>query len=540
MSASTTLVRLRRFLRTAAVTFAACGISATPAQSRAVPASREAQVVARLEAVRTSPPALRAMLTEFPKGGDLHMHLSGAVYAETFLHEAADDNLCVDPVKLLLLPNIGTTKSLPAKPACAEGTVPASTALTNQKLYGGLIDSVSMRSFVPSAGVSGHDQFFATFARFGGVGKQHLPDWLHEVAARAASQNEQYLEVMHTPDVVPVARLASGSTLDPSNPEPFYQYLLAHGIRDLAQQATAEMQHAMDERREREQCGTSQAQPACTVQIHVLYQVLRALPLPTVFAQSVMAFEMGTAAANDPYFVGLDYVQPEDTLASMSQYSTEMQLLQFLQAKYRTQPRHARLTLHAGELTLGLVPPEGLRFHIREAVEIAGAERIGHGDDIAFETGATELLREMAAKHVSVEINLSSNDGILGVRGSDHPLALYRAAGVPFHLSTDDEGVSRIDITNEYVRAVTDQHLDYHALKQSARASLEHSFLHGESLWFAPDAFSSQRGGCTLPAHGKDVAGAQCKTLFQGSEKAQQQWELERRFAAYEEGVLAR
>jgi adenosine deaminase len=32
-----------------------------------------------------------------PKGGDLHMHLSGAVYAETFLKEAAADNLCVNP-----------------------------------------------------------------------------------------------------------------------------------------------------------------------------------------------------------------------------------------------------------------------------------------------------------------------------------------------------------------------------------------------------------------------------------------------------------
>ena len=245
-----------------------------------------------------------------------------------------------------------------------------------------------------------------------------------------------------------------------------------------------------------------------------------------------MAFEMGTAEANDPNYVGLNYVQPEDTLASMSQYSQEMQLLQFLQAKYRNKPQHAHLSLHAGELTLGLVPPEGLRFHIREAVEVAGAERIGHGDDIAA------LLREMSAKHISVEINLSSNDGILGVRGADHPLALYRAAGVPFHLSTDDEGVSRIDLTNEYVRAVTEQHLDYRALKQSARDSLEHSFLRGDSLWRATDSFTATRGGCTLPTRGSDAPGATCESIFQTSDKARLQWELERRFAAFEETVL--
>ena len=38
--------------------------------------------------------------TEFPKGADLHVHLSGAVYAETFIREAGEDGLCVDPAAL--------------------------------------------------------------------------------------------------------------------------------------------------------------------------------------------------------------------------------------------------------------------------------------------------------------------------------------------------------------------------------------------------------------------------------------------------------
>ncbi len=52
---------------------------------------------------RSSPPnplALRAWLLKMPKGADLHMHLSGAVYAETFIRDAAEDNLCVDTAKL--------------------------------------------------------------------------------------------------------------------------------------------------------------------------------------------------------------------------------------------------------------------------------------------------------------------------------------------------------------------------------------------------------------------------------------------------------
>jgi hypothetical protein len=77
----------------------------------------------------------------------------------------------------------------------------------------------------------------------------------------------------------------------------------------------------------------------------------------------------------------------------------------------------------------------------------------------------------------TVEINLTSNDKILGVRGKDHPLPAYLAAGVPVVLSTDDPGVSRINLANEYFRAARDYGLDYRALKAIARNALIRAFL---------------------------------------------------------------
>ena len=56
-------------------------------------------------------------------------------------------------------------------------------------------------------------------------------------------------------------------------------------------------------------------------------------------------------------------------------------------------------------------------------------------------------------------------------------------------LSTDDEGVSRIDITHEYVRAVETFGLRYPDLKQMVRTGMEHSFLPGDSLWRDRDTF---------------------------------------------------
>jgi adenosine deaminase len=192
------------------------------------------------------------------------------------------------------------------------------------------------------------------------------------------------------------------------------------------------------------------------------------------------------------------------------------------------------ITLHAGELAPGLVPPDGLRFHIREAVDLGHAERIGHGVDVMYEDNAPALLKELADKHVMIEINLTSNDGILGIKGADHPLPFYRKAGVPVALSTDDEGVSRIDLTHEYVRAALDFPLSYADLKQMARTGMEHNFLPGKSLWAEEDKFTMPAAPCRGQALGSDKPSAPCKAFLEGSQKASAQWEQERRFHTFE------
>ena len=105
----------------------------------------------------------------------------------------------------------------------------------------------------------------------------------------------------------------------------------------------------------------------------------------------------------------------------------------------------------------------------------------------------------MAAKRVMVEINLTSNDVILNIKGADHPLPMYRLYHVPVALSTDDEGVSRIDLTHEYVRAAMTYPLTYGDFKQMVRTALEHSFLAGDSLWEQPgpwESYAHPRAAC--------------------------------------------
>ena len=160
-------------------------------------------------------PRLYAFLRNMPKGADLHMHLSGAIYAETFIDEAAREGLCValaDPGKPAVpqsqdaLTFVAPQNKKPS--TCAKGQLPVSAAINDQKIYDDLIDSLSMRAFVPVSGIDGHDQFFSTFARFGGL-QGVEGEWLNEVATRAAAQNEQYLEIMQTPTLTNAAKLGN-------------------------------------------------------------------------------------------------------------------------------------------------------------------------------------------------------------------------------------------------------------------------------------------------------------------------------------------
>ena len=472
------------------------------------------------------PLALHAFLVQFPKGADLHVHLSGAVYAETFIRDAAQDGLCVDPTAMKLV-----------KPPCAGKLVAAKTLsgdLTppNQNLYDQLVDAFSLRSFVPMPSLSGHDQFFSTFDRFRGLSATHIGEWVDEIASRSAAQNQQYLELMDTPAFGHAAEIAHQIGWDANDLPGLRQRLLEHGLRDEVAADREEVRGAEADRRKREQCDTPQATPACRVEIRYIYQILRGFPPGQVFAQTLLGFEtiQQTMDAHEPGFVGINFVMPEDGFISMRDYTLQMKMLDYLHKAYPEVP----ITLHAGELAPGLVPPEGLRFHIRQAVELGHALRIGHGVDVMYEDDAAGLLKELAQKHVMIEINLSSNQGILGVKGDEHPFANYRLAHVPMALSTDDEGVSRIDLTHEYVRAALDYNLSYEDLKQMARSGMEHNFLPGTSLWAAQDSFSIPDHACEGDTLGANKPSSGCQAFLDGSQKAAAQWELERRFRAFE------
>ena len=448
-----------------------------------------------------------AFLRAMPKGGDLHNHLVGAIYAESWLRWAAADGLCAD---------LGNPRIVEPPCDAAHGKPSAASLTTDPVDYGKMVDGMSMRGPAPQP-IAGHDRFFSTFGRFDSNPKR-TGDELAEVAARLARENTFYVELMLSPGMGEARGLGKKLKWG-GDMAALATQLDQAGLPALVTRTRADFDQAEARMRSVLQCGTDAADPGCKVTIRYLAQVIRTFPPEQVFAQVALGAELAEA---DGRIVGLNLVAPEDDLRTLTDYAEQMRIVGFLTGHGET----VAVSLHAGELAPGLVPPEDLAFHIRQAVEIAGARRIGHGADIASENDAAQLLREMHDRQILVEVNLTSNDEILGIKGSTHPLPLYRRYGVPTAFSTDDAGVARIDLTHEYQRAATDFGLGYSDLKQSARNAVAFSFLAGKRLADGPD--------CAAEIGAEQPQSDTCKAFLAANDKAREQWRLEAAFRHFE------
>jgi adenosine deaminase/aminodeoxyfutalosine deaminase len=112
-----------------------------------------------------------------------------------------------------------------------------------------------------------------------------------------------------------------------------------------------------------------------------------------------------------------------------------------------------RIVCHAGEI--------GVSQSVREAVEILGAERVGHGISVMHDEA---LAKSLANRHVVLENCLSSNlatgalakqTGKPNMSLADHPLRKLIQMGSLVTLSTDDPAMFHTDLLTEYSHAAS-------------------------------------------------------------------------------------
>src|SRR5262249_27225423 len=251
-----------------------------------------------------------AFVRAFPKGGDLHVHLSGAIYPEHFVEWAAEDNWCIDRKALSIAP-----------PPCdaAKGLEPATAAIADPDLYNLMVDSLTTRK-LPFRGRGGHDQFFTTFFRADYASYRH-GDMIADIADRMARENTFYVEIMRSPRAGEVQKLGKGVGWKGGDLAAQAKANKAAGIDKVIDAALADTD--ADEKRARTlmHCGTPQAHPGCAVPVRYIAESNRVLPLEQTFAQIQLAAAL---AKRDPRWVAIQLDAPEDDPNALKNYDAHM------------------------------------------------------------------------------------------------------------------------------------------------------------------------------------------------------------------------
>jgi len=125
------------------------------------------------------------------------------------------------------------------------------------------------------------------------------------------------------------------------------------------------------------------------------------------------------------------------------------------------------ITIHAGEA--------GGAANVREAIELLGAQRIGHGIRAIEDSDVIRLLRQ---RKVTLEICPTSNLQTGAVENFGmHPLRDLFVLGVNVTINTDDPSISDTTLTDEYLVAIRGLGISLRDLRTCTRTAIRASFL---------------------------------------------------------------
>ncbi|TFG92193.1 MAG: adenosine deaminase [Syntrophobacterales bacterium] len=411
---------------------------------------------------------LNLFFTTMPKGGDIHHHYTGTLYAETYLEWVAKKDWRIDSRTLRIVTDRGRINE--------EGDlITVQQLLADDTLYRKLLTLWSDKDYRNHS----HNQpppdsnFFSTFGYFGAVSDEYMDVGLNILKQRALKENVAYIETMLTRVGVRGADYFDGNTAKALNQllrnaksqeetNTVLDRITATLLGDKRFISSVSAFVTMVENNHRGIDDNNFVMRYQTYAVRVLDPI-------QVFTDLLSGY---LAAEKSPLVVGVNIVAPENNTVALADYTLHMRMYNYLLGKYPDVNRD----LHAGELTLGMVRPKDLTFHIQQARDIAQAQRIGHGVDLPYEQHCLELLKDLK-ENAAVEINLTSNEFIMGVEGNNHPYRIYSDYGVPLVIATDDSGVSRNNLANEYVLLASRYHPPYGRIKEYVYNSIQYSFL---------------------------------------------------------------
>jgi adenosine deaminase/adenosine deaminase CECR1 len=461
---------MQKTLLTVALSLAlAANANARPTATKANEAATARHYAALIAGSEPKTAELTMFFSQMPKGGDLHHHYSGALYAETYVDFLDKQGYCVNKQTYRIETDKAVVDAERAKPARERNCLSSADVYADDFTYRELLQRWSSKDFHNHGALQAPPdrQFFQTFGYFGPVSNANFHEGLVEIKERAIGENVSYIETMFKMSPFVVNKDFDAQAWQNAHDDKAFEAQMRAWMGQLDQdpkfnQSIADFVAKIDEAA----AGIDDERFTMRYQTYVL----RLLNPSQVFSSMLAGFK---AATRDSKIVGVNIVGQESQMVSMRDYTLHMKMFRFLKSVYPD----VKVAMHAGELALGDVPPEDLQFHIDQAVNLAGADRIGHGIDVAHETNVAAIMKRMREKDIPVEINLTSNAFINGVEKQNHPVTLYRKYGVPYVISTDDAGVTRHNLANEYVLFASRYKPGYAEVKKASYNSIRYAFL---------------------------------------------------------------
>jgi adenosine deaminase/adenosine deaminase CECR1 len=477
-------------------------LSTAPAVAEPSSSANEKSTQAFYETIRSNPLTLRGFISGMPKGADLRVRLQESIFPEDYLLLAEKENYCITLPSYFAVP--------PLNGACPPGTKSAKKFFTTEENYRKAIKELSAgpnesRKRIISATSVTPDQFGFL---------------LGSVLRNAAYQKLDYLELLIPWFPENLSKAAKKVTWQGSPADMFPKLSEISGMQSV------------DEGKERLTGfmeGTQQflgEDKAKSVMVRMVADVDRTQDPSVVFAQLIYAFK---TVASDPRFVGVALSGNEDHPVALRDYQLHMNMLNTLVSMERFASVKPIIT--AGYLKFGMIQPTRFKDRIRMAVLKGKAARISHGSAIMYENNPFALLKLLAGRNIPIEIGITSEKNALSISKRDNPFPILTKYNVPVVLVTENSGLTRIDITNEYVRAAYDYNLSYPELKKLVRNSLEYSLLPGKSLWKSSSPYTMGKE-CSDSLTTKKTG--LCQKLLNESPKARKQWNLETAFVEFE------
>jgi adenosine deaminase len=133
------------------------------------------------------------------------------------------------------------------------------------------------------------------------------------------------------------------------------------------------------------------------------------------------------------------------------------------------------LTVHAGE-----EPGPNAPSQVRDAIEILGAERVGHGIHIISDADVIDLVRE---RNVVLEVCPTSNwlcNSVPSTR--EHPIRRLMEAGVQVTINSDDPSLFGIDLCHEYELLHREHGFTSEEFARCNAIAIDNSFIAAEEI----------------------------------------------------------